>query len=79
MKLSKEDLELINNMHGFPITPEKEEELVKYLKESLTIEEKEHIKNLFKIKFKSGHMNLIYKFICGLKEQIISGIKIKNY
>jgi len=26
MKLSKEDLELINNMHGFPITPEKEEE-----------------------------------------------------
>jgi len=50
MKLSKEDLELINNMHGFPITPEKEEELVKYLKESLTIEEKEHIKNLFKLK-----------------------------
>ena len=37
------------------------------------------IRKSFKIKFKSGHMNLIYKFICGLKEQIISGIKIKNY
>ena len=50
MNSTKEELELIKNTYGFPITPEKEEELVKYLKESLTIEEKEHIKNLFKLK-----------------------------
>lgn len=50
MKLTEEELELIKNINGFPINPEKEEELVQYLKEKLTIEEKEYIKNLFKLK-----------------------------
>jgi len=48
MNLTKEELELIKNTSGFS-SPEKEKELVKYLEESLSDKEKEHIKNLFKL------------------------------